>query len=98
MRLRPGAAAEYKRRHDAIWPELARLLSDAGLRHYSIHLDPVDGVTLFAVVTVTSSERYAALPDSLLMRKWWASMRDLMETDASDRPLTWPLERVFELR
>lgn len=23
MRLRPGQAAGYKRRHDALWPELA---------------------------------------------------------------------------
>jgi len=28
MQLKPGAAEEYRRRHDAIWPELASLLTE----------------------------------------------------------------------
>ncbi|HBM59746.1 MAG TPA: L-rhamnose mutarotase, partial [Citreicella sp.] len=40
MTLRPGCAEDYRRRHDAIWPELAALLHEAGVRDYSIHLDP----------------------------------------------------------
>ena len=39
MRFNPGMAAEYKRRHDAIWPELVALLRDAGISDYSIRLD-----------------------------------------------------------
>ena len=39
MKLRPGFEAEYKRRHDEIWPELARELRDAGVSDYSIYLD-----------------------------------------------------------
>ncbi len=39
MQLNPGMEAEYKRRHDAIWPELSALLKDAGISDYSIHLD-----------------------------------------------------------
>ena len=48
MKLRPGFEAEYKRRHDEIWPELARELRDAGVSDYSIYLDP-ESLTLFAV-------------------------------------------------
>ncbi len=36
MKLKPGCAAEYKIRHDAIWPELADLLSASGITEYSI--------------------------------------------------------------
>ncbi len=36
MRLKPGCADEYKRRHDAIWPELAEALGKAGVSDYSI--------------------------------------------------------------
>ncbi len=34
--LRPGTEAEYKRRHDEIWPELVEAIRDAGFRNYSL--------------------------------------------------------------
>jgi len=49
MQLKPGQAAEYERRHDAIWPELVELLKQAGISDYSIFLDETTG-TLFAVL------------------------------------------------
>lgn len=48
MKLKPGGAAEYQRRHDALWPELARALRTAGISDYSIFLD-AETLTLFAV-------------------------------------------------
>jgi hypothetical protein len=39
MQLCPGFEAEYRKRHDAIWPELVRLLKEAGISDYSIFLD-----------------------------------------------------------
>jgi L-rhamnose mutarotase len=39
MKLKPGVAAEYKKRHDEIWPELAAELRAAGVSDYSIFLD-----------------------------------------------------------
>jgi L-rhamnose mutarotase len=32
----PGQEAEYKRRHDEIWPELVQAIQDAGFRNYSL--------------------------------------------------------------
>ena len=32
----PGKLAEYKRRHDEIWPEMTKVLNDAGIRNYTI--------------------------------------------------------------
>ena len=49
LRLRPGTAAEYQRRHDAIWPEMAQVLKDAGIIHYEIHLSRADHL-LFACI------------------------------------------------
>jgi L-rhamnose mutarotase len=40
MFLNPGEGHEYRRRHEAIWPELAALIREKGVRNYSIHLDP----------------------------------------------------------
>ena len=34
--LLPGKKAEYIRRHDALWPEMAETLRQAGIRNYTI--------------------------------------------------------------
>jgi L-rhamnose mutarotase len=41
-RIKPGMQAEYKRRHDEIWPEMLALLKSAGIRNYSIWSDGRD--------------------------------------------------------
>jgi L-rhamnose mutarotase len=34
--IRPGSEAEYKKRHDEIWPELVEAIKDAGFANYSL--------------------------------------------------------------
>jgi L-rhamnose mutarotase len=96
MRLKPGQAAEYERRHDAIWPELVTLLKEAGISDYSIFLDEASG-TLFAVLRRADNHRMDTLPAQDVMRRWWAYMADLMATNPDDSPRTVPLRRVFHL-
>ncbi|RCS23598.1 L-rhamnose mutarotase [Phyllobacterium salinisoli] len=96
MRLNPGMEAEYKRRHDAIWPELVDLLHDAGVSDYSIHLDPETN-TLFGVLTRPTDHRMAALPDHPVMKKWWAHMADIMATNPDNSPVQSELVTLFHL-
>lgn len=96
MQLRSGCADEYQRRHDALWPELAALLHDAGVCDYSIFLDPGSG-TLFAVLRHASTHGMDALPDHPVMQRWWAYMADLMETDSGLQPLSQALLPMFHL-
>ncbi len=96
MKLKPGHEAEYKKRHDAIWPELARELKAAGISDYSIFLDPTTG-TLFATQKLTDNNTAAALPQSPVVKKWWVYMKDLMETHPANSPVTCPLIEVFHL-
>lgn len=96
MKLNPGMEAEYTRRHDAIWPELADLLRQAGVSDYSIHLDPETGV-LFAVLTRPENHSMASLPDHPVMRKWWAYMADIMQTNPDNSPVQSDLVTVFHL-
>jgi L-rhamnose mutarotase len=95
MKLKPGYAAEYKKRHQEIWPELKQLLKEAGLSDYSIFLDE-ESHTLFAVQrqSGTSSQ---ALGHTPLVQKWWAYMADIMETNPDLSPVSKPLEEVFYL-
>ena len=97
MRLRHGCEGEYRRRHDAIWPELAALLREAGVDDYSIHLEPETNM-LFAVLWRRRHHGMDALPDHPVMKRWWAHMADIMETEASNAPVVVPLRTLFHLR
>jgi len=96
MKLKPGQVAEYKRRHDTIWPELAALLSQAGIHDYSIFLDE-ETLHLFAVHKLRERNARITLPEHPVMRRWWEYMRDLMETHPDGRPVEWPLIPLFHL-
>ncbi|SDM93906.1 L-rhamnose mutarotase [Methylobacterium phyllostachyos] len=96
MRLRPGCADAYRERHDALWPELADLLRQAGVADYSIHLEPGTNL-LFAVLWRRRDHGMAALPEHPVMRRWWAHMADLMETEPSNAPVVLPLQTLFHL-
>lgn len=96
MALNPGQVAEYKRRHDEIWPELVDLLHEAGVSDYSIFLDEETN-TLFGVMWRRRDHTMAALPEHPVMRKWWAHMADIMATNDENEPLATDLRLVFHM-
>ena len=96
MRLNEGQEEEYKRRHDAIWPELAALLKEAGVSDYSIHLDTETNL-LIGVLIRSEDHGMDALPEHPVMQKWWAHMADIMETQADNSPVAFPLPRLFHM-
>jgi L-rhamnose mutarotase len=96
MHLLPGCAAEYKRRHDAIWPELSALLHQAGISDYSIFLDE-ETHTLFAVLRRNDGHQMDQLPKSELMQRWWHYMADLMRVESDQSPVQCRLTPVFHL-
>ena len=51
MKLFNGREVEYKKRHDAIWPELKTLLKETGVEDYSIFLDEETNI-LFGVLKI----------------------------------------------
>ncbi|MEK7781628.1 MAG: L-rhamnose mutarotase [Verrucomicrobiota bacterium] len=94
LKLKPGMGDEYKKRHDAIWPELANAIRAAGISDYSIFLDEETG-TLFSVQKVATTNTTAELRQSDLMRKWWDHMAPLMEVNPDNSPVRQPLQPVF---
>ncbi|SMF73346.1 L-rhamnose mutarotase [Xaviernesmea oryzae] len=96
MKLNPGMEAEYKKRHDEIWPDLADLLRKAGVSDYSIHLDRETNI-LFGVLTRPRNHTMENLPDHPVMKKWWAHMADIMETNPDNSPVATDLVTVFHL-
>jgi L-rhamnose mutarotase len=97
MNLNPGQAAEYKKRHDEIFPELATALKDAGVSDYTIWLDP-ESNALFGTLVRADDHTMDQLPLQPIMKRWWAHMADIMETHPDNVPVQVQLIPVFELK
>ncbi|MET3598924.1 L-rhamnose mutarotase [Martelella mangrovi] len=96
MNLNRGAAEEYKRRHDEIWPELATVLKQAGVSDYSIWLDE-ETHHLFAVLKRSDDHSMDRIPDNEIVRRWWDFMADIMKTKPDNAPVEVPLKKMFHL-
>ncbi|HSK11655.1 MAG TPA: L-rhamnose mutarotase [Phnomibacter sp.] len=96
MQLFKGQEDEYKKRHDALWPDLQQLLKETGISDYSIFLNK-DTNALFGVLIIDDPLRLDELPAHPVMQKWWAYMSDIMETNPDRSPVSIPLDNVFYL-
>jgi L-rhamnose mutarotase len=96
MQLLKGFEAEYKRRHDELWPELQQLLKTAGIREYSIFLDETSN-NLFGVFNIEEMGLADNLHTHPVMQKWWFYMKDIMESNPDNSPLSISLKEVFYL-
>lgn len=97
MKLHAGKKAEYKKRHDEIWPELVALLHKAGISNYSIFLDEETNI-LFGYLERPGNHTMDKLPEDPVMKKWWAFMRDIMDYNADGTPAATPLLPVFYMK
>ena len=96
MSIKPGHEAEYRRRHQAVWPEMLKALKEAGCHNYSIY---ARGLDLFAYMEVDSFSRFLAVMEaSDANRRWQAFMSDILEVDP-DPTTNFPfaLAEVFHL-
>ena len=96
MRLKPGCAGEYKKRHDAIWPELKAELRKAGISNYSIYLDEKTNI-LFAYQVLADDATDQDLPQKEIVKKWWNMMKDIMDTNPDESPVSDPLIEMFHM-
>lgn len=94
MKLKPGFENEYRQRHEAIWPELKALLKKAGIDDYAIFLDRETN-TLFAIQKTHGEQGSQDLGSHEIVKKWWAFMADIMETNPDNSPVSVPLYEVF---
>ena len=97
MKLNKGQKEAYKKRHEALWPELKKLLKDSGVSEYSIFLDE-ETSTLFAFQKVSGVGGSQDLANNKIVKKWWDFMADIMETNPDNSPVSVALEEVFYLK
>lgn len=96
MQIKPGQEAEYKRRHDEVWPEMGKALKEAGVSDYAIYLDESTGA-LFAVQKLSDNNTADNLPKLPIVQKWWDYMADIMEVNPDNSPVVTELKEVFYL-
>ena len=96
MRIKPGREAEYKKRHDEIWPELKDELRKAGVSDYTIYLDSKTN-TLFAYQYLSDDAANDLLPQKEIVKKWWHMMKDVMETNPDESPVSDELTEMFHM-
>lgn len=99
LRLRPEAEADYRRYHNAVWPEVLQTIAACNIRNYSIFLR--DGL-LFAYYEYVGQnyeqdmQRMAADPAT---QRWWAIMQPMQQPVESAKSGEWwsEMEEVFHL-
>ena len=97
MHLNEGQKEEYVKRHNEIWPELKKLLKNAGISEYSIFFDEETN-TLFAFQMISGEGGSQELGKTDIVKKWWAFMADVMKTNPDNSPVSTELEEVFYLK
>ena len=96
MQLNKGFEAEYKKRHDELWPELKELLKSTGISEYTIFLDDTTN-GLFGILKIEDAQLLDDLPQHPVMQKWWLYMKDIMESNSDSSPISILLKEVFYL-
>jgi L-rhamnose mutarotase len=96
MSVNPGQEAEYARRHQPIWDDLAAVLKAHGAHNYSIFLHP-GTLQLFGYVEVEDEARWNAIASTDVCQRWWKHMGDIMPSNPDLSPVATDLKEVFHL-
>ena len=96
-RIKPGCKAEYQRRHAEIWPEMVKVLKEAGICNYSIFYCKDE---LFGYYECEKGVAYAekVQAESPIVDRWNEYMKDILELEMDPVTGAQPkLEQVFRL-
>ena len=97
-RIKDGKKAEYIKRHDELWPEMADLLKSAGIRNYTIFC--TDENVLFGYYECEKGVAFAEKTQagSPVVDRWNEYMKDILELDMDPVTGAQPkMEVVFRL-
>ena len=96
MKLYHGKADEYERRHAELWSEIIEEIHRNGGKNYTIFHDPETDL-LFEYIEVEDEAVWAARGGDEIIKKWWAYMSDIMETNYDNSPYSRKINEVFHL-
>ena len=85
LHVKPDRLNEYRRRHEAVWPDMLDALARAGWNNYSLFLAP-DGLLIGYFETPSLDEAVAAMARTDVNRAWQADMAEFFEDLDGLRP------------
>lgn len=96
MKLYDGCEKEYEKRHNALWPEMKKMIHEYGGKNYSIFWDKETNI-LYGYIELESEELWAESAQTDICKKWWTFMADIMETNPDNSPVSIDLIEMFHL-
>ncbi len=80
---KPGMEKEYERRHNPVWPEIAAIMKEHGVISWSTYLHKPTNA-MFCYVEIEDEERYNAMAEIPVCKKWWKYMTEVLVCSSSD--------------
>ncbi|WP_332643535.1 L-rhamnose mutarotase [Aeromicrobium sp.] len=80
LRVAAGKEAEYRQRHDEIWPDLVALQQRAGVRNFTLFQRGTDVVGYFEHDASQAVISLAEFESEQLVRRWNKHMADIIES------------------
>ncbi|HOV94606.1 MAG TPA: L-rhamnose mutarotase [Spirochaetales bacterium] len=97
IKLKPDAYAQYKKYHEAIWPEVAAMIRECNIRNYSIFCRDNVLFSYFEYVGSDYEADMAKMAADKKTQEWWGVTKPLQEPIASRTKDEWwaDMEEVF---
>ena len=94
--LKPGQEAEYKRRHDEIWPELVAVLEESGVSNYTLFRR---GTTVIAYCECEpdAATAFGKVGETEVNARWSEWFEDVLEALADEDGNPFSAEEVWHL-
>lgn len=92
LKLKPGMYAEYKRRHDELWPEMVRMQQDQNISMVIYRHED----WLFVHGTAPSAEHYEHTENDPITPKWNEYMKDVLAVDNNGELIVHELPIAFK--
>ncbi len=98
LKVKQELLAEYKKAHEAVWPEMLQALHETGWHNYSLFLRE-DGLLIGYLETPDFAAALAGMAQQQINERWQRSMAPYFEELAGRRPDEgmFVLEEVFHL-
>jgi L-rhamnose mutarotase len=97
LKVRPEKFEEYKRYHQAVWPEVLEKITECHIRNYSIYHKDGYLFSYFEYVGSDYEADMAKMAADPKTQEWWALMKPLQEPLPTRREGEWwaEMEEVF---
>jgi len=98
LQVKPDRIAEYRRRHEAVWPDMLRALQETGWHNYSLFLRD-DGLLIGYFETPSLEAAKAGMASREVNDRWQADMAEFfteLDGRAPDEGFL-ILEEIFHL-